>query len=368
MQGHRNLIPQLTVMAFILSSMLAACKIKPSSASKPEPKMISTPSDASTSSSTIAIIKDVPGEEAEVLISKLMDIHERLKARGVDDLKPCDEVNELFIDLVGMCIQTISEDVTNKVLSDARVIAIIPSLHTLCGVAECHLESHWAKYISGDIFSTSEQVHDRLAKFPYYSNYVDLTRMELSALNSLITQTCRPLQKFAFIGSGHLPLTSLCIDQTAASFSHPGQNHTLEHPVEVLNIDFNPQAISDSRQLCELLGPRATGMKFQCSAADSPELDLSSFDVVYLAALVGSTQAEKEILLESVVGRMREGAYLVVRSAERLRRLLYAEFDPTTERVLSRLDICLAVHPYNLVVNSVIIGKVRRRTLVEKSR
>ncbi|KAH9209379.1 Nicotianamine synthase [Leptodontidium sp. 2 PMI_412] len=245
-----------------------------------------------------------------------------------------------------MCIKTISEEVTNKVFNDARIIPIIPSLHSLCRAAE---------------------IHGRLAQFPYYSNYVDLTRMELSALNSLITPSCSPLHKFAFIGSGPLPLTSLCIYQTAASFSRPSQHSTTENPVEVLNIDFNPKAISESKQLCESLGPNATGMKFQCSAADSPDLDLSSFDVVYLAALVGSTQAEKEILLECVVGRMREGAYLVIRSAERLRRLLYAEFYPTTEKVLNCLDICLAVHPYNLVVNSVIIGKVRRRTLAEKS-
>lgn len=64
-------------------------------------------------------------------------------------------------------------------------------------------------------------------------------------------------------------------------------------------------------------------MKFTCADAGSDEVELKDFDVVYLAALVGSTQQEKEAVLVNVVGKMREGALLVVRSAERLRRLLY---------------------------------------------
>lgn len=102
-------------MAFILSNMLAACKIKPSYASKPEPEIISTPPNPSTSSATMVMTKNIAEEEAEVLITQLLDIHGKLEARGGDDLKPCDEVNELFIHLVRMCIKTISEEVTNKV-------------------------------------------------------------------------------------------------------------------------------------------------------------------------------------------------------------------------------------------------------------
>jgi nicotianamine synthase len=63
-------------------------------------------------------------------------------------------------------------------------------------------------------------------------------------------------------------------------------------------------------------------MQFLCAEAAS--CDLMDFDVVYLAALVGSTQGEKEELLKGVVGMMREGAILVVRSAHGLRRVLYA--------------------------------------------
>ncbi|KAL2059942.1 hypothetical protein VTL71DRAFT_10097 [Oculimacula yallundae] len=347
-------------MAFLLSNFLAACRLKPESEFKPH--------ITSTSITHMTTKRGPSNEAAENLISELLKIHGRLDAIGADNLKPCEEVNLLFGQLVGLCIRTTSESVTNKVLNDSRIVAILPSLHQLCAISECHLESYWARQISIPDPSlsseplTSSQAYARLRSFPYYSNYTDLTRMELSALSSLLNTTSPPLRrKFAFIGSGPLPLTSLCINQTAQSFNFTSPQSE-RYPIEVLNIDINPHAISQSKTLCDLLGSRASGMTFHCSPANSPTLDLSPFDVVYLAALVGSTQAEKEILLESVVGRMREGAYLVVRSAERLRRLLYPEFDPTTEKVLSCLEICLAVHPYNHVVNSVIIGRVKSRT------
>lgn len=64
-------------------------------------------------------------------------------------------------------------------------------------------------------------------------------------------------------------------------------------------------------------------MEFVAADAGKSEVDLRNFDVVYLAALVGSTQEQKEAVLVKVVERMSEGALLVVRSADRLRKILY---------------------------------------------
>ena len=71
-------------------------------------------------------------------------------------------------------------------------------------------------------------------------------------------------------------------------------------------------------------------MEFLCEEAGDVEignrgtgLDLGGFDLVYLAALVGSSQQDKERLLVGVVERMRVGALLVVRTAHSLRGLLY---------------------------------------------
>lgn len=37
-------------------------------------------------------------------------------------------------------------------------------------------------------------------------------------------------------------------------------------------------------------------------------------------------------------------------------------FDPSSAVVLKYLDICAVVHPFNHVVNSVVIGRVKKRS------
>ena len=91
--------------------------------------------------------------------------------------------------------------------------------------------------------------------------------------------------------------------------------------MKVLNIDHDLEAISQSRVLCAKLGKRAESMMFLHAEAGS--CGLHKFDVVYLAALVGHTQEEKERLLLAIVENMKVGGLLVIRSAERLRKVLY---------------------------------------------
>lgn len=153
-----------------------------------------------------------------------------------------------------------------------------------------------------------------LRAFPYYENYVDLTRMELSAIHAV---TPSPPKMIAFIGSGPLPLTSWCLCQALDKASG------IQGSTTVLNIDSNPQAIVQSRALAERLGRSARGMQFSCQAAGSSDLDLRRFDVVYLAALVGMTQEEKERVLTEIVRGMRVGSLLVIRTGHGLRSLLY---------------------------------------------
>ena len=52
-------------------------------------------------------------------------------------------------------------------------------------------------------------------------------------------------------------------------------------------------------------------------------VDLREFDVVYLAALVGMTQAEKEGMMANIVKTMRVGALVLIGSSQGLRTLLY---------------------------------------------
>jgi len=150
-------------------------------------------------------------------------------------------------------------------------------------------------------------VYDRLVKFPYFDNYVDLTRLELGVIQAMQKDA---IHNIAFIGSGPLPLSSLQLSNIL-----PGN-------VKVLNIDHNPTAFSQSRTLCARLGTRGAGLELLCTEAGA--CDLREFDIVYLAALVGCGQEGKERLVIQTVANMRKGAVLVIRSAHGLRRLLYA--------------------------------------------
>jgi nicotianamine synthase len=91
----------------------------------------------------------------------------------------------------------------------------------------------------------------------------------------------------------------------------------------VINIDHDSKAVSQSSALCKKLGQRAKGMQFICQEAESLGPELQASDVVFLAALVGTTQEEKEVVLTSIVAKMRVGSLLVIRTAHSLRTLLY---------------------------------------------
>jgi len=64
------------------------------------------------------------GDDAETLIERVSKIHDLISKRK--DLRPCKEVNELFSELVEICIRTLPKATTKKVRSStARVCPIV---------------------------------------------------------------------------------------------------------------------------------------------------------------------------------------------------------------------------------------------------
>ena len=161
-----------------------------------------------------------------------------------------------------------------------------------------------------NITMTAEEM---LLAFPYHSNYIDLVRMELNALAS-VKPDFAP-RTFAMIGSGPLPLTPLCISDQLKS-----QNYGC---ITCHNVDLNAQAMEYSINMCKALGRAAGTMCFHCADASSDDVDLRTFDVVYLAALVGGCSSHKQSILANMIKRMSPGTLVVLRSAHSLRRLLY---------------------------------------------
>ncbi|TAQ89062.1 hypothetical protein B7494_g2647 [Chlorociboria aeruginascens] len=268
------------------------------------------------------------GDEDVGIVRAVLGIWKGLN--GMQDLRPSESVNQLLGELVGLCTAPVSEAALGKVVSHPEILKILPSIRRICAEAEYHLEAHWSEYISEA--QDEKGALTRMMEFPYYENYLDLTRMELAALYAVDP---KPPQKIAFIGSGPLPLTPLCLlHALRTSFGNPfpPSPSSVEAEITVLNVDHNSHAISQSRALGSKLGLRGQGMEFLCREAGA--CDLRAYDVVFIAALVGNTQVEKEELLISVVKGMRDGALMVVRTAKGLRGVLYPEFEPAAEKVL----------------------------------
>ncbi|KAL8906857.1 MAG: hypothetical protein Q9207_001784 [Kuettlingeria erythrocarpa] len=186
-----------------------------------------------------------------------------------------------------------------------------------------------------------------LLSFTYHANYVDLIRMELNAIAS-VGKGFRP-RSFAVLGSGPLPMTSICIMQSLKKD---------EEAVTVHNFDRDPHAILRSSELCCKLGYSCDEMRFQLLDVMTGRYDMLDFDVVYLASLVGITNEEKQKAISNVVKQMRPGALLVIRSAHSLRGLLYPIVNLTSAVVALGLKPLLVVHPYDHIVNSVVVCRV----------
>lgn len=154
-----------------------------------------------------------------------------------------------------------------------------------------------------------------LDQFPYYQNYIDLCRLECSALDAFLVS---PPTQVAFIGSGSLPLSSICM-----------LNHYTN--LQVHNIDRDEPALRKSQDLCGRLGYSMTISCEDVTVGQIPPLperaasmsNWLSFDVVFLAALVGMNTASKLAILSSLACKLRPGTIIVARSAQGLRSVLY---------------------------------------------
>ncbi|RKF83233.1 Nicotianamine synthase [Golovinomyces cichoracearum] len=284
-------------------------------------------------------------EKTRFLIRKVLYIFSQLAAR--DDLKPCDEVNELYSSLVSICTQPVSEEFSKAILEDPEIVRILLRLREICSEIECHAESYWSVKAAGTDESTEQEVYARIHNIPNLDVNSSLVNAELTAMRKVEQ---KQIKKIAIIGSGPLPLTGLGL---VGIFSEEPTN------IQTMNIDRDSDAIEVSKKLCKRLGSKAKGMDFLCAHAGS-DLDLAEYDAVYLVILVGSTQQEKEILLKNVASKMRPGAMLVIRGATKLKSLMYSVFDPTTDSVSKILDVELVMHPRDhYIVDSVIIGRVK---------
>jgi nicotianamine synthase len=244
-------------------------------------------------------------------------------------LAPGPLVDDLFGRLVELTVALGSAEATTM-LADPEVQAIRPRLQRLCATGETELEREWAGRITASADPAAE-----LGRFPYLENYRLLVDLEWSAV--LGASGRRPPRRVAFVGAGPLPLSSLLLAR--------------DHHVAVDSFDRDRGAVARARGVLAALGEDGRRVRAG-NTARCP--DLRSYDLVVLAALVGSTPTAKRAAIAQVHARMRPGALLAARSAHAARSLLYPDLDL---EAFGELELLSVVHPFNQVINSIVLAR-----------
>ncbi|KAL1798178.1 hypothetical protein ACET3X_002215 [Alternaria dauci] len=285
---------------------------------------------------------------AHRIASEIREIYTVLS--GLSSLAPCEQVNSLLTKLVNLCVVPYSTEFTSYFFRIPGIEGLCSNLRPLCSEAEGELEKHWAKRMLNDLDKQQQQTSSILQTFPYYQNYVDLSRLECATIEAFLPT---PPSRIAFIGSGPLPLTSLCfLDR---------------HPLaQVYNIDRDASALSISESLCKRLGYQDNRMSFAHQDITTPETsspppEWQSCDVVFLAALVGTDTYTKLAILKSMASKLVPGTLVVARSAQGMRSVLYPILELSEDIQAIGFEILAEVHPWTKVVNSVIVLRVKER-------
>lgn len=237
------------------------------------------------------------GEKEMALVKKVSEIYDKISK--LHTLHPSREVDHLFTELVLTCTPPSSIDVSKM---GRKVEDMGCNLIRLCGQAEGLLESHFSSILGSNY---SNPLH-HLSIFPYYTNYLKLSRLEFDLLTQhLIKNSNNNVvpSKVAFIGSGPLPLTSIVLATVHLKT-------TVFH-----NYDVDLSANSKARRLVASDRDLSKRMFFHtANVVDVSGAALGEYEVVFLAALVGMDREEKRRMVAHLARHMAAGAVLVVKN------------------------------------------------------
>ncbi|SNR36120.1 nicotianamine synthase [Haloechinothrix alba] len=260
-------------------------------------------------------------------------LREQLEA--VPDLNPSDTVDALFTELVELCCSTPPR------VAEAAMAGLdqhASALQNLCASGESALEEYWARRIAAATDPEAE-----LARFPYLNNYRDLVRMELGMVAAMGEP--RPA-RVAVLGSGPLPLTGLILAG--------------EYGARVVHVDRDGDSLASGAAVASALDVPGVGTGVRADLEDPDCVDtlvqagVHTCDVVVLAALAGQDARAKRAIGERLGALLPAHTLVLVRSAVRLRRLLYPQ---VRAEDLTGLRVELEVHPYTDIVNSVLVAR-----------
>ncbi|BFG36817.1 hypothetical protein CerSpe_230910 [Prunus speciosa] len=266
----------------------------------------------------------------DALVQRVCELYEQISS--LESLKPSKDVNMLFTQLVLTCMPPSPIDVS-KLCQGVQEIR--SKLIRLCGEAEGLLENHFST-----ILGSYEHPLHHLTIFPYYSNYLKLSKLEFTILSQHFPHVP---SKIAFVGSGPLPLTSIVL----------ASNHLTTTSFH--NYDIDPSANSKALGLVSSDPDLSKRMVFHTTDIMDVTNALKDYDVVFLAALVGMDKMEKLKIIDHLAKYMAPGATLMLRSAHGARAFLYPVIDPCDD--LRGFEVLSVFHPTDEVINSVVIAR-----------
>ncbi|XP_071715990.1 nicotianamine synthase-like [Rutidosis leptorrhynchoides] len=271
-------------------------------------------------------------QEHNILVQKVCQIYDQISK--LETLKPSKNVNTLFTELVHTCIPPSSINISNLPLN---IQELRSKLIRLCGEAEGHLEAHYST-----LLATFQNPIHHLHVFPYYNNYIKLSRIEYNILNQYYPAQDGHPKRIAFVGSGPLPLTSIVL----ASY------HLKETTFH--NYDIDPLANSMASRLVSPDPDLSKRIIFFTIDILNVRDELKDYDVVFLAALVGMDMNEKIKVVQHLAKYMAPGSILMLRSAHGARAFLYPVIDI---KDLVGFEVLSVFHPDDDVINSVVISR-----------
>ena len=268
-------------------------------------------------------------EIVKIKTNEIISIYGELST--TKNLKPSRAVNDNFSKLVDIVDNT-PTDISEKILGEERINVLRSKIRELSSTGEYELETFWSENIL-----QSNDTRTSISKFPYIKNYEVLVSNEVQALTSCGIHTHH---RILFVGSGPLPLSSMIMVE--------------KYGFLVDNVDVDISACEVSRKIVEKLGLSST---VQIINKDILEIkDFSSYDAVFVAALVGKDGEEKTKIVDHIAQHARKGTHVILRSVTDLGVLLYPEVK------FEHLKSMEAVKIYDKqpgVINNLIIGRTK---------
>ena len=170
-------------------------------------------------------------------------------------------------------------------------------------------------------------------------------RYEVAAIEMVSGIDARAM-RCLFVGSGPLPLSALLL--------------AAEHGIRTTCIDRSLEAVHLSRQIVGLLG--LSGM-VEIKHADAESAGpCPSYTCVFVAGMAGTDTQEKMRIVRYLSSVSDDGTVFMLRSAEGMRRFLYAPIDETQ---LGDIQLHMKIVPYGTVENSLLVGIKNRKARLD---